>query len=79
MCINVCYQKNLEKELRECVESLQRLISSDNPLSGFGQWMTDLVQTLHQDNSLSTTIIIYNNIVLNDKINICSLGFIKTK
>ena len=69
----------LSKELRQCDESLQQLISSDNPLSGFGQWMTDLVQTLHQDNSLSTTIVIYNNIVLNDKINICSLSFIKTK
>ena len=38
-----------EKGLRECNESLQRLTSSDNPLSGFGQWMTDLVQTLHQN------------------------------
>ena len=37
-----------EKELRECDESLQRLTSSDNSLIGFGKWMTDLVQTLHQ-------------------------------
>ena len=40
--------KELRKELRQCDESLQQLISSDNPLSGFGQWITDLLQTLHQ-------------------------------
>lgn len=39
----------VDKDFKECRDSLERLSSSNDPLSGFGQYMIEIVNTIKRN------------------------------